>query len=116
MKSKEKRQIIGEHIDLGGGRFKEDELDVLLDIVTNFRKYKGRSNTRTESYTDWCSEGKYSRTTRTTFSFDRDDKGIFISEEYSYQDDDGDSGNGRYEYRKAREILNNLSKTVKNND
>ena len=109
MNRKEKRQIIGESIDLGNGRFKEHELDTLLDIATNFGSYSGQRNTERKSFTDWCSDGKYSRTTETTYSFDRDDSGIFISEDYSYKDNDGDSGSGRIEHRTARDILSNLS-------
>lgn len=108
MGSKDKRKKISERINLGNGRFKENELDTLLDIISNFGEYKNRDNTKRESYKTWSSDGKFTRTIERNFSFDEDDDGIFISERYNQKDDDGDESSSVIEHRLARDILNNL--------
>lgn len=106
----EKKKLISSLIDLGNGRFKDEEVDTLYDLCQNHEKYHGKSKTYKRSFTDWTSDGKYNRNIKDTFTFLGDDKGIRIKQEYSYKDDDGQSGSSETVITKARDILNALNK------
>ena len=105
---KEKKSIIGSMIDLANGRYKDDEIDTLFDIVSNPDDYVGKSKTYRSSYTDWCSDGKYTRDKEYTYTIASNDNRLSIVEHYEYQDDDGQSGSYDTEYTTGREILNHL--------
>ncbi len=105
---KEKKKIISEFINLSSGRFKDYEIDTLLDLVENRHKYNGRSKTYSDKFTDWCSDGKYTRWEDTTYTFNADDNRICIEVVYEYHDDDGQTGGTQTSFGTARAILNVL--------
>ncbi len=107
----EKKAVIGESIDLANGRFKDDEVDTLYDLVTRRDEYDGTSRTYRSSHDDWCSEGRYTRHTEDTYTLVSDEDGIRIDWHEHYWDDDG-SGFGDYHetYNTGRGILGALGK------
>lgn len=106
MKSTDKRKLVGQRIDLGNGRFKEYELDSLLDFIDDIGSYLGKSTTERHSKNSFCSDGKYTRDSQEKYTVCEDENGIYLCEDYSYQDDDGAHGESQKEYRTARELLN----------
>ena len=105
-----KKSFISEFIDLGNGRYKDEEVDTLYDLAKNREKYDGQSRTLKGSYTSWSSDGKYTRDSETTYTLRGKEDRVRIEENYSYQDDDGQSGSFNRVYSTAREILPLLSK------
>jgi hypothetical protein len=98
------RDHIGEHLDVSGARLTDDEAVLLCGFVDEYDEaYKGRSETRTRSFDSWSSDGKYTRTETFTDTFTDD---VGIRSEYSYKDDDGQSGESNTEIRDARGVLN----------
>lgn len=98
------RERIGEHIDVSGARLSDDEAEFLGGFVDNYDdEHRGRSQTRTKSFTGWSSDGKYTRDEAFTDTFTDD---VGIRADYSYQDDDGQSGGSSSEIKDARGILN----------
>ncbi|MHC6176197.1 hypothetical protein [Glutamicibacter endophyticus] len=100
---KKMREHISEHIDVSNARLTDDEARFLNDFVDGYDEYRGKSETRTSSYTGWSSDGKYTRVETTTDTF-TDEVGIRINN--SYKDDDGQSGESSTEVKDARGILN----------
>lgn len=116
MDRKQKNQmksIISEFIDLGNGRYKDDEVDQLHDLVNNIDDYADTSRTYKNSFTDWSSDGKYRRDEETTYTLRNNNDRITIEEDYRYQDDDGQSGGFQRTYETGREILNLFGKIFK---
>ena len=105
MDKKEKKGFIAQFINLANGRFKDCEVDILYDIVTNPNKYDGKAKTRHEVHDGWSHDGKYTRTSDTTYTVHMDDEGLRLTEDYSYHDDDGASGGQTLVYNTAREFL-----------
>jgi hypothetical protein len=98
------RERIGGHIDVSGARLTDDEAQFLGDLVDNYDdEYRGRSETRTKSFTGWSSDGRFTRDETYTDTFTDD---VGIRTDYSYQDDDGQSGESSTEINDARGILN----------
>lgn len=98
------RNHIGMFLDISSTRMADDEANFLECFINNYAKeYKGKSTTLQHSYTDWGSEGKYTRTETTTYTF-TDEPGI--REDYSYQDDDGQSDSWSTIITDGRTILN----------
>lgn len=109
MNKKEKKSIISESIDLANGRFKDYEVDRLFDLASNSDEYIGKRITKKHSFTNWSSDGKYTRDEETTYTINSEDGKITIDEEYSYHDDDGQSGGYSSSHSTARQILSILS-------
>lgn len=109
---KEKRSFIGSLMDLANSRFKDTEIDTLFDVAKNREKYHGKSKTYKSSYTDWSSDGKYTRDEETTYTFLGDDEGVRIKKKYKFKDDDGMSGENESIITGARDILNTLHKIL----
>ena len=111
----EKKEIIGrsvEHIysnlgfkDLGNGRFKDDEVNSLYNLVQNIGEYNGKSYSSRSQSTGWCSDGKYTRDMTTTTGIVSDEDGIRVEVRRDYHDDDGTSGSFTNTFKTAREIL-----------
>ena len=98
------RNHIGEHLDVSGARLTDDEAVFLRDFVDEYDElHKGRSETRTRSYDGWSSDGKHTREETFTETFTDD---VGIRTDYSYRDDDGQSGESSNEVKDARGILN----------
>lgn len=106
-----KKSVIGKSIDLANGRYKDDEVDRLYDLVSRRNEYAGASRSYRSSYDDWCSEGRYTRHTEETYTFVCDDGSVRIDRDTHYWDDDG-SGSGDYHesYDTGRSILRVLDK------
>lgn len=102
----EKKSVISEHIDLGNGRYKDDEIDTLYKFSTNREKYNGQTKTIKHKFDSWSSDGKYTREEETTYTFKADDEGIRIEEKYQYHDDDGQRGSTDRVHNTGRDILN----------
>lgn len=101
---KRMRDRIGEHLDVSKTRMTDDEVAVLSDFIDGYgENHKGRSETRRSSFTDWSSDGRYTREEEVTDTFTDD---IGIRQDYSYQDDDGQRGESSTEIKDARGILN----------
>lgn len=116
MDRKEKQEIrrkIGSQINLGNGRFKDDEYVKLNDLVENRDKYNGLSKTHRRSFDGWSSDGKYTREEENKYTFRSDKNGIRIDHDYHYQDDDGQSGSNHWEESTARGILSVLHELFK---
>ena len=107
---KSKKGVISAFIDLGSGRYKDEEVETLFDLVNNRKKYDGTSRTYTGSHTGWSSDGKYTRDSETTYIFRGKEHGVSVEENYSYHDDDGQSGSYNRVYSTAREVLPLLKK------
>jgi hypothetical protein len=102
----EKKRIISENINLGSGRYKDDEVDTLYELTTNHEKYNGQTKPIKNKFTDWSSDGKYTREEETTYTFKGDDEGVRIEKKYQYHDDDGQSDETNTVYNSGRDILN----------
>lgn len=110
MNHKEKRMFVGERINLAGGRFTDHEYDLLIEIIELFEMLIGKSYTEKHSKTGISSDGKYRRDYQYTYSVGEDEDGIFLSEDYSFQDDDGMSGTDYKKINTARELINHFAK------
>lgn len=97
------REHIGEHLDVSGARLKDEEAVFLGEFIDNYDSYRGQSETRTSSFDGWSSDGKYTRREEYTDTFTDE---IGIRQDYSYQDDDGQTGSSSTEIREARGVLN----------
>lgn len=104
-----KRSIIAEVLDLAGARLKDSEVDALFDIVSNPEAYDGKSRTIKNKFTSWCSDGKYTREEETVYTLFSNSDRVHIKKDYSYHDDDGQSGGNTLIVTTAREILGLLN-------
>lgn len=108
MNKKEKKQIISKSIDLANGKYKDEEVDRLYDMVTNPDSYIGKSKTMNRSSSGFSSDGKYSREEKRTYTINKENGKISVDFDYEYHDDDGDSGNYSSSFSTGREILSIL--------
>jgi len=97
------RERIGNHLDVSSARLKDDEVQFLAEFIEDYDSYRGQSQTRTSSHDDWSSDGKYTRREEYTDTFTDE---VGIRRDYSYQDDDGQTGSASTEIKDARGILN----------
>ena len=98
------RDKIGEHLDVSGARLTDHEAGFLNEFIDDYDEtYRGKSKTRRSSSSGWSSDGKYVRTEEFTDTFT---DAIGIRQDYSYHDDDGQSGTSSSEIKDARGILN----------
>ena len=105
---KEKKSVIGKALDLANGRYTDEEVNRLYDIVQNPKAYNGKTKTQKRSFRDFSSGGRYTRYEETQRVLRSDERGVRIEEQYKYHDDDGQSGGYKREYSRGREILNLL--------
>ena len=106
MGKNEKRENIGNYLDVSNSRFSADEYDTLNDYVSD-DSMTGKTYTENNTFTGWSSDGKYTRWEETTYTIN-DDRSI--TELYNYRDDDGQEGQREYSYSNAREVLSILKK------
>ena len=98
------RDHIGEHLDVSNSRLTDEETFFLRDFIDDYDEtYKGQSQTRTRSFDSFSSDGRYTRKEEFTDTFTDD---IGIRQDYSYRDDDGQTGEHTTEVKDARSILN----------
>lgn len=101
---KQKKEFVSKHLDTSNSRFKDEEVEKLYGFVNEYDdKYRGKIITKKSSHDGWSSDGKYTRREEKKYTF-TDDMGI--REEYSYRDDDGQSGGKTKEIKDARSIIN----------
>lgn len=102
----EKKRIISEKIDLGSGKYKDDEVEKLYVIATEPEKCNVLTKTIKNSFTGWSSDGKFTRKEETIYSCKENDERIRFRSVYQYEDDDGQTGKHETETNNGREILN----------
>ena len=112
MNKKEKKEYISEKIDLANGRYKDNEVDKLYDLVKNSDEYVGATKTYKSSHDGWSSEGKYTRKEEASYTLCEGKDGMYIEEEWKYNDDDGQSGGDTWIHDTGRAILNLLDKVL----
>ncbi|WNV76713.1 hypothetical protein [Geodermatophilus sp. DSM 44513] len=101
---KRTRDKIGQHLDVSGTRLTDHEASFLSALIDDYDEtYRGKSETHRSSHDGWSSDGKFTRTEEWTDTFTDD---IGIRQDYSYHDDDGQSGQSSTEIRDARGVLN----------
>lgn len=106
MKRSEKKALrghIGEFLNVDHARMSDDEAQFLGNFIDSYdTDYRGNSTTKHDSFDGWSSDGRYTRNETTTYTF-MDEPGI--REDYSYRDDDGQTGGYTREITDARGIL-----------
>ena len=107
---REKKREISKYIDLANGHFKDNEIELLHNLVKNKDDYNGKSKEYKHTFDGWCSDGKYTRDEQTTYTFHSDQSSIYIEKDYRYWDDDGQSGGDSSVLKTAREIINGFKK------
>ena len=108
MERKEKaelRDFIGRFIDLSGVRLKDDEAEELARYCYDSGEWNGLSETRSSKHTGWCSDGKYEREERSTYTICAGDEAFSIEERYECHDDDGYTDSANISHTNARDIL-----------
>lgn len=113
MNKKEKKSIIGEVINLAGGRFKDEEVDLLYDVVTNPEEYMGRKKVSKSTSEGICSDGKYTRDEEREYTIGSKEGKVVVDFDYRYEDDDGESGSSHRTYETGREIVSVLRNVFK---
>ena len=106
----QKKEYIKTSINLANGRFKDEEINALYNLVENKSSYDQRSKTYESTYDGWCSDGKYTRKEKATYTFSDAKDGIQIEEYREFHDDDGTEGTSLSYYKTGREILNVMDK------
>ncbi|MCA9922861.1 MAG: hypothetical protein KC421_10835 [Anaerolineales bacterium] len=102
-KDRPKRFIGG--IDATGSRLKKNEKQFLEEFSTQYDRFSGLNQTLESKHDSWCSDGKYTRFTKTKHSFGDDKMSITVDE--SYKDDDGQTGSSSLPVElKARNVIN----------
>ncbi|MCD7752491.1 MAG: hypothetical protein LUI10_12295 [Lachnospiraceae bacterium] len=107
-----KKKIIRERIDLGNGRYKDYEVDKLVDVVSNPDKYDGRAKTIRHSGRGISSDGNYFWDDEATYTITNNESGVRINREYNYHDDEYNRHENNV-YRTGREILTVLGEVFR---
>ncbi|MCR4607815.1 MAG: hypothetical protein K5771_08835 [Oscillospiraceae bacterium] len=110
---KEKKSFISQFIDLGTKWYNDEEIEDLFDLVSNKDDYDGQSREKRDTYTDWSSDGKYTRHSESLYKINNDEDKIRIDVESSYKDDDGQTGESKYSLRDGKEIVDIFRKVFK---
>ena len=98
------RDHIGEHLDVSTSRLTDDEATFLKGFVDDYDgTHKGRSTTRDRTHDGWSSDGRFTRKEQLTDTFTNE---VGSHQDYSYQDDDGQTGQSSRDIKDARGILN----------
>lgn len=100
-----KKAFIGKVINLAGGHFKDDELNVLYDLVKFREQLCGLSKTYASNEKRRTKDGKELRITSITYTLIGNEKDAFVRERYDFIDVEGRKGSWNRDYRTAREIL-----------
>ncbi|CZQ88996.1 Hypothetical protein Tpal_1078 [Trichococcus palustris] len=101
----EKKRLIGEVLEVGSSRLKDNEVEFLYQFVTQYDRFIGITETIRRCHDSWSSDGKFTRWEYYTYSLGRNDVGICVEE--SYHDDEGKSGEyPKVIIYKARDVIN----------
>lgn len=85
------RALIAKEIDLSKTRLKADEVKLLFDFIKKYASLAGKTIMgAVHTYTGYASDGKYTQTERTSWTFL--EKGIGIVQTLEFQNDDGTGG------------------------
>ena len=101
---------LSEYINLGNGRFKDDEIEELEYLVENRSDLHGTTKTYRSSYKTFDSEDTYRVEEEDTYTFCNDEQGINIKRDFATHWDDGQNNTYHEVYDTARDILNNAPK------
>ena len=113
----EKKSIISQFIDLENGRYSDDKIDLLYNLVQNRDKYNGRSKTkRSRPHRIKHIDGSFDRITETTHTLDASDNKIRIIKERIDYDDDKTWAPDRIVFKTAKDILNNIREVLNSDD
>lgn len=109
----ERKAKLSEHVNLGNGRFKDDEIEELEYLVENRSNLNGQSKTYRSSHKGFDSEDTYRVEEEDTYTFCDDEEGINIKRDFTRRFDDGQEDSWQDVYDTARGILNIASKLFK---
>ncbi len=104
---------ISKFIDLGNGRYKDQEVEKLHSLVENRDAYNGKSRTYRKSYRSFDSEDTYRVEETDTYTFKSDKSGIHIEQDWTRDWDDGQHDSYHQSHNTGREILKSLNKIFK---
>jgi hypothetical protein len=110
LEKRTKKTFIGKAIDLAGGHFKDDEINVLYDLVKFRVQLSGLSKTYECDENGRTPDGKEVHITSSTYIFVGKENLAFVREQLHYIDRDGQEGGWSRDYRTAREILGVIEK------
>lgn len=96
-------------MDLKGSRFTDYEVERLESIVNDRDRLNGLSTSRHRSYKTFDSEDTYRVDENNRYTFQSDDSGISIVEDYEKRYDDGQTETYHIKHNTARDILNLIS-------
>lgn len=101
---------LSEYVNLGNGRFKDDEIEKLEYLVKNRSNLNGTTKTCRSVYKAFDSEDTYNVEEEDTITFNNSEEGINIEQDSVRLWDDGQKDTSHKVYDTAREILNIASK------
>lgn len=112
MDRKEKNELkksISEHIDLGNGRYKDEEIETLHALVEKRDEYNGRSRDYHYSYKTFDRSDTYRVEETYTYTFKNDESGIHIDRDMVKDWDDGQRDTSHERIDTGRGILKALN-------
>lgn len=109
---KSRKAKLSEHVNLGNGRFQDDEIRKLESLVEKRNELNGLTRTYRRSYKTFDSEDTYNVDEEDTFAWKNDNDRIFITRDIKKHWDDGQEDIQHESYNSARDILNNISKLL----
>ena len=104
-----RKEVLKEYMDLENSRFTDYEVEKLESIVNDRDKLNGLCTTRRNSYKTFDSEDTYRVNEKSVYTFQNDDSGISIVEDYEKRYDDGQTETYHKIHNAARDILNLLA-------
>ena len=110
---KEREAKLSEYVNLGNGRFKDNEIETLESLVDQRESLDGKTRKHRFSYKTFDSEDTYRVEEQDTYTFRNDDSGIRIDRDFRRDWDDGQHDEEHESFDTARGILNVLSKLFK---
>ena len=110
LEKRTKKALIGKVIDLAGGHFKDDEINILYDLAKFREQLSGLSKTYDGNESGRSLEGKGIQIVSTTYIILGDENRAFVREHIVYIDNDGNNRGWNRDYKTAREILSVIGK------
>ena len=114
LSKKDLRKKIGEMIDLGSTRLKENEYDIFEEIINNPEKYNGKTKVIEKKYREKDHRGNYDVEKTWHYTLNVDPSQMSINEKYKYWNDDGITRTSDETINSARDFLNLFTKFFKN--
>ena len=104
---------LSEYVNLGNGRFKDNEIEELEHLVENRSSLNGTTKTYHSSYKTFDSDDTYRVEEADTYTFNSNAEGINITRDFKRHWDDGQNDVSHEVYNTARDILNIAKKLFK---